>query len=181
MPLPRAGFLPSFSAGRVLFLVHHEQLRRVRLAPRHLEEALPDSIKVSMVQRTRPHLALGRLPPAPLAVLSAGEQPQVPHSATLRTRPEGSLRPQPLAQRLRVLGVVHVDRDHDVRHPAHSDRSTGADSRSPQDGVKLALSGHEQSGGLARGVPVAGVRGGDEPGPGRRGEERRVFRVLCCP
>ncbi|WP_129787835.1 hypothetical protein [Promicromonospora panici] len=33
------------------------------------------------------------------------------HSATLRTRPEGSFRPQPLAQRLRVLVVVHIDRE----------------------------------------------------------------------
>jgi hypothetical protein len=55
-------------------------------------------------------------------------------------------------------------------------------SHGGKDGVELALSGHEQSVGLARGVPSAGVRDGDdEPGPGRRGEERRVFRVLCCP
>ncbi|WP_460703966.1 hypothetical protein [Myceligenerans halotolerans] len=48
-----------------LFLVHHEQLDRVGFAPRHLEEPLPESIQVGVVQRTRPDLALGFLPAAP--------------------------------------------------------------------------------------------------------------------
>jgi len=50
------------------------------VAPRRLEDFLPETIQVGVVQGSCPHLALGWLPPAPLAVLRAREQPQVPHS-----------------------------------------------------------------------------------------------------